>query len=310
MIKAISFGITWIFVRLFSLLPFFVLNGIGWVVYQMLDKIVHYRKAIILKNLQNAFPEKSEKELLTVKSRFYRYFSRLLVENVKMFNLPLRKLEKRMKCKNPGELEKLFSKGKSIAVIAAHYGNWEWLLGLRKDVPHHTLGIYKVLNNKYFNNFFTRHRSAYGTEMISMREVPRVLLKYEKENKKTLTLFISDQSPVWEEIQYWTKFLNQDTPVYLGPEKLARKMRMAVVYFRVIVEKNNSYSVEVITITEDASEIKDYEITEEHLKLLEEDIKKAPEFWLWSHRRWKLAEKRKKQEQNGIYRFEGKHRKK
>lgn len=309
MIKAVSFGITWISVRLFSLLPFFILNGIGWVIYFLLDKIVHYRQGIILKNLRNAFPDKSEEELFKIKTGFYRYFSRLIIENIKMFNLPLEKLEKRINCINPAELKRLFNNGKSIAVIAAHYGNWEWLLGLRKDVPHHTLGIYKELNNRYFNDFFTHHRSAYGTEMISMREVPRVLLKYQKENKKTLTLFISDQSPVWEEIQYWTTFLNQDTPVYLGPEKLARKMRMAVVYFRVKVEKNNCYSVEVITITEDASELKDYEITEKHLQLLEEDIKNDPQFWLWSHRRWKLTEKRKKQELNGIYRFQGKFKK-
>jgi KDO2-lipid IV(A) lauroyltransferase len=310
MIRLISFGITFIFVRLFSLLPFFILNGTSWVIFQLLDKIIHYRKSIIVKNLKNAFPEKTDDQISLIKTEFYRYFARLIMENIKMFNLSLRKLERHIYLKNPEELERLFKLNKSVAAIAAHYGNWEWLLGLKKDVPHHTLGIYKLLNNKYFNSFFTNHRAHYGTEMINMREVPRILLKYARENTKTLTLYISDQSPVWEEIQYWTTFLNQDTPVYLGPEKLARKMKMAVIYFRVTVEKSNRYSVEAITITEDASKMQDYEITNQHLRLLQEDIRRNPQYWLWSHRRWKLTEKRVLEEKQEIYRFEGAFRKK
>jgi KDO2-lipid IV(A) lauroyltransferase len=231
------------------------------------------------------------------------------MENIKMFNLPLAKLEKYIQLENPEILKNYYDQGVSVAVIAAHYGNWEWLLGLRKDVPHHSIGIFKSLNNKYFNRFFTRHRSEYGTEIVNMREVPRVLTRYFRNKQLTLTVYIADQSPVWEEIQYWTMFLNQLTPVYLGPAKLAGKFNMAIVYFRVKVKERNRYSVEAIPVCDNAAEMKETEITEKHLKLLEEDIRNNPEFWLWSHRRWKLTEKRMKQEKSGVFRFEGHWRK-
>jgi len=310
MIKAISFGITYLIIRLFSFFPFFILNGLSWIIFQMLDKIIHYRQQVILRNLRNAFPEKSQEEIRIIKTEFYRYFSRLIMENIKMYSLSPKRLEKYIHLKNPEVIRKFYDEGVSVAAIAAHYGNWEWLLGLKKDVPFHTLGIYKPLNNSLFNTFITGHRSRYNTEMINMRDVPRVLRNYVNKGIRTLTLFIADQSPVWEEIQYWTKFLNQNTAVYLGPEKLAQKLKLTVIYFRVNVLKNHRYEVEAIPLTEDASKLKRFELTEAYLRLLEEDIINMPCYWLWSHRRWKLTEKRDLQEKQGIYRFEGHFRKK
>ncbi|MGC9344347.1 MAG: lysophospholipid acyltransferase family protein, partial [Bacteroidales bacterium] len=162
MIKAISFGLVYGFVKLFSLLPFWFLNGVGRVIFILLDNVIHYREKIIIRNLENAFPGKSAQEIKKIKSRFYRYFSRLLVENIKMFNFPLTKLEKYIYLENPELIKDYYERGISVSAIAAHYGNWEWLLGLKRDIPHHSIGIFKSLNNQYFNNFFTRHRSAYG----------------------------------------------------------------------------------------------------------------------------------------------------
>jgi KDO2-lipid IV(A) lauroyltransferase len=310
MIKALASGLSLILLRLFSLLPFFLLDAIGYIMTFLLNNIFPYRKEIILKNLRHAFPEKSEKELLEIKKKYYSYFSRLFVENIKMFNLSLNQLDKRISLENPELIKEYFDNGSDIALMAAHYGNWEWLLGLRKDIPHHSIGIYKSLNNRYYNRFFVRQRAKFGTEMVNMREVPRILLKHRGNKLSTLTVFISDQSPVWEEIQYWTEFLNQNTPVYLGPEKLATKFKMAVVYFRVRVKTKHSYSVQAIPICDDASEIDQYRITEQYLQLLEEDIRNEPEYWLWSHRRWKLTEKREREEKLGIRRFEGKWKRK
>lgn len=310
MIKALFSGLAFFVLRLFSFLPFFVLRIIEKFVFFLLNRIVHYRGNVIMINLKNAFPDKNDEELKLIKTRFYRYFSRLMIENIKMFNLSNKDLQKYIELENPGLLNEYFKKGKDVAVMAAHYGNWEWLLGLRKDIPHHPVAIYKPLNNKFFDHLIKHQRSRYGTELVNMREIPRVLLRHAANKLKVLTVFISDQSPVWEEIQYWARFMNQDTPVYLGPEKLAGKMKMAVVYFRVKIREDNRYSVEVIPITDDASESDKFLITEHYFELLEQDIRNAPEYWLWSHRRWKLTEKRQRLEKQGIYRFDGNFRKK
>lgn len=310
MIKALFSGLAFFILRLFSFLPFFILRIIEKFIFFLLNKVVHYRGNVIMVNLKNAFPGRTEEELKQIKTRFYRYFSRLVIENVKMFNFSDKDLEKYIYLENPEFLNDYFQKGKDVAVMAAHYGNWEWLLGLRKYIPHHPVAIYKPLNNKFFDHLIKHQRSSYGTELVNMREIPRVLLKHAANKLKVLTVFISDQSPVWEEIQYWTHFMNQDTPVYLGPEKLAKKMNMAVVYFRVKIQERNRYSVEAIPISDDASKTEKFQVTERYFELLEEDIRKAPEYWLWSHRRWKLTEKRKRLEKQGIYRFDGQMRKK
>ena len=308
--RLLLYGSLYKSLKLFAHLPFWFLNGLGYGIYLLLEYLIHYREKIILKNLRNAFPEKPEKEIRHIKRKFYRFFAKLIVENIKMFQLPLDKLQEYIRFKNPELLEGYYKAGKSVAVMAAHYGNWEWLLGLRNEIPHHPIAIYKTLNNKYFDTFFVKHRSDYQAEMVDMRKVPRILQKYVIMNIPTLPVFISDQSPVWEEIQYWTTFLGQHTPVYLGTEKLAAKLNMAVVYFRMIVEPKNRYMVEIIPISEDASLAEKYEITDRYFSLLEEDIRRAPEYWLWSHRRWKLTEKRASEEKTGNFRFEGNFRKK
>jgi KDO2-lipid IV(A) lauroyltransferase len=214
-------------------------------------------------------------------------------------------LTSRIFFKNPEVLSKYFKEGKSVVAIAAHYGNWEWTAGLGKSAKHHTIAIYKPLSNPLFNQFMKDHRAKFGTELVSMRDSIRVLLEYKKTGIPTLSLFIADQSPVWEEIQYWTKFMNQETPVYLGPEKIATRFNMAVVFLKVNPLSKGIYEVEIIPVTEDASREENFFVTEKHVELLENTIRERPEFWLWSHRRWKLTRKREREEAAGIHRFKG-----
>lgn len=310
MTDAFVFGISYLFLKLLSFLPMPLLNGLSWFIFQVLYRILHYRKKIILKNIRNSFPEKNEKEVNLVCRNYYRYFARMITEGISLLQLSPRKIRKYVKLKNPDLVKELYRKGISVAAVSAHYGNWEWLQAIRPEIPHLALAIYKPLNNKYFNAFFCKLRSKFGTGVVNMREAPRALLDYRMKKEKTFTLFISDQSPVWEEVQYWTPFLNQNTAVYLGMEKMARKLKMAVVYLRMGVEKKNRYTVEYVCLTEDASQQSEYELTEMYLRMLEEDIRNAPQYWLWSHRRWKLTERRSREEADGIYRFDGRFKKK
>lgn len=304
MIRSVYFFLIISFLKILSLLPLMVLRRLSFPLSFFLHYIIRYRSDVVKKNLDLSFPQRSGKEKKAITKKFYRYFSRLIMENIKLTSLRPEKLSDYIRLKNPELIARLHREGKSIAAIGAHYGNWEWLLGLKKDVSHETLGIYKSQNNKKFDEFLVRQRSRFGTRLISMREVPRVLLEYSRTSTPTLTLFISDQSPVWEEIQYWTNFLNQPTAVYLGPEKLASRFRMAVLYFRVRVFRKH-YEVEAVPITEDASSEKPFSITDRYFTLLGEDILGKPEYWLWTHRRWKLTERRRREEDKGHFRFEG-----
>ncbi len=225
----ISIALWW----LIALLPLKILYFFSDILFLFTYYFPGYRKKTVMKNLRNAFPEKSEDEIRTISKKFYRHFSDILIEILKMIHLSPKELADRIKVKNPEVLNDLYSQNKSVIAVVGHYNNWEWILGTKPYVPHYSMAIYKPLNNKYFNRFLIRNRSRYGVELISMRETLRKILYYKQINKVTLCAFITDQSPVWEETQYWANFLNQLTPVYLGIEKMAIKTGQAVVFLHV-----------------------------------------------------------------------------
>ena len=301
----IQFRLAYFFLKSFSLLPLKILYIFSSGIHFFLEKVLRYRKNIVIENLHHAFPDYSDKEIKAIASKFYRHLSDVIVEGVKLFQLSPEKLSNRIYFKNPEIFQDYFEKKKSIIAIASHYGNWEWTAGLSKGLRHKTLAVYKPLSNKYFDNFLREQRSRFGTRLVSMREVVRVLIQYRNEKIPSVSLFIADQSPVWEEIQYWTNFMNQNTAVYLGPEKIARQFGMAVVFLDVKKVERGRYEVEIIPVTDDASKEKPYFVTETHVRILEERIIAHPEYWLWSHRRWKLTRKREREENDGIFRFHG-----
>ena len=281
----IAFGFSW----LVALIPLSVLYFFSDLLFPLIYYVIRYRKKTTLENLRNSFPEKPEDEIRQIAKKFYHHLNDLLFESVKMIHLTPEKLAERIPMTNPEIIHDLYRRNKSVIAVIGHYNNWEWILGTKPYVPHHSMAIYKPLNNKHFDRFLIKIRSKYGTEIISMRSTLKTILDYKKKDVLTLSAFIADQSPVWEEVQYWTKFLNQDTPVYLGIEKIARKTDQAVVFLHVKKTGRGRYAVEIIKMFDEVSRTVEHEITEKHTRILEHIIREKPEYWLWSHRRWKLT---------------------
>lgn len=283
----ISYILLYPIVWVISLLPLRLLYLISKELYFLVYYIIRYRRKVVYKNLQNSFPEKSPKEIQKIAKSFYRYFCRLIIEIIKLITISKEELKSRIKYKNVEILNDLYKKGRHCIIITAHYGNWEWLTGLTDYTLYKTMCIYKPLSNKYLNKLFIKVRTKTGADVVPMKSTIKAILKYQREKTLTLSCFISDQSPVRHHIQYWTKFLNQNTPIFLGPEKIARQTNQSVVYFNIMPIKPGYYEVEVIKLFEDVSQVDENTITEAHVRLLEQVIKNKPEYWLWSHRRWK-----------------------
>jgi len=286
-----------------ALLPLWVLYILADVMYIVLYYLVRYRRGIVRDNIFRAFPEKTHQERKKIEKAFYRQFADMIFESLKMIRMSPEQLGKRIPILNPEILDKYRDSGRSILAVGAHYMNWEWTLGIVQYLNYKTIGVYKPLNNKRFDVFVNATRSRFGTELVSMREIIRVILKYKHQKTPTFNVFIADQSPVWEEVQYWTPFLNQITAVYLGPEKIARQFDMVVLYGKVNKTGRGRYTFEFIPIEENPTTTREFEITKKVFEVLEEQIKSAPEYWLWSHRRWKLTRKREKEEKKGVFRF-------
>ncbi len=269
-----------------SLLPFPLLYGLSDFLFVLFYYVFGYRKKVILGNIQRSFPDKTAKEQGEISKKFYRHFCDLIVESLKTFTISRRQVAKRVVCKNPEVINKYYDQGRSVIIAGGHYNNWEiFAVGVNDLIKHQMIGIYKPLSNLYFDKKMRATRSKYGLYMISTKIVKQVF--DEEANNLTATLFAIDQSPSNPNNCYWMKFLNQDTGILFGVEKYAKEYNQPVIYGRINKEKRGYYSFEFYDVTDAPRETAYGEITETVNKMLENDINTLPQYWLWSHRRWK-----------------------
>jgi KDO2-lipid IV(A) lauroyltransferase len=278
----IFFAVNWVI----TLLPLRILYIFAWPFYLVLA-FPGYRREVIIRNLRNAFPEKSEKELKRIRRRYWFHFAHLVIESLKLQHMSSGELKKRYRIKNPEILNTLYDEGKSALAVLGHYGNWEWIVIAQQFTRSKFIAVYKPLKNKLFDRYLLKLRSKFGASIIPMSQTLRELVLNNKKGIPSITVLLSDQTPPKREIHYWTRFLNQDTPVYLGIEKLSRKMNMTVLWFNIEMERRGYYTVNIEVLTDAAQTLDEHVITEMHVRKLEEQIVRRPELWLWSHRRWK-----------------------
>jgi len=275
------------FLYLVSLLPFWFLYLISDLLFVILYHLTGYRRKVVKENLANSFPEKSEEERNQIERKYYKYMADLMVETVKSVSMSAKSVHRRMVCTNPELMEHYFSQGKSIMAAAGHYANWEMAcLSFGFLTDHKRVIVYKPQSNEVFTDFFNKTLSRFGATMIPMRQTLRKMIEYK--NELTFTVLASDQTPTREDAKYFTNFLNQQTAVFLGIEKLTKVVDCVVIFYRIDLVKRGHYTYTFVPLVEDPKSTKPYEITEIHVKYLETLIREKPEYWLWSHRRWKI----------------------
>jgi Kdo2-lipid IVA lauroyltransferase/acyltransferase len=268
-------------------LPLPVLFVFSELLYLLACYFPGYRKNMVMMNLHNAFPDKSDREIKKIARGFYRHMCDSIIESFAILTMSRKELEKRVIWKNPGLLDQYYEQGRSVISVFGHYGNWELLCSLPLHTRHRVLALYKPLTNIYFDRFMKKLRQKFGVQAVAATRSYSEILRYHREQVPTISLFLGDQRPARENIRYWTKFLNQDTPVMFGSEHIARKLDHVVVFLAMSKVKRGFYEIEIIPVTEIPGSTGMYEITEMHTRLLEEQIQKRPEYWLWSHNRWK-----------------------
>ena len=249
--------------------------------------VAGYRKQVVYTNLRNAFPEKTEAEILKIRKEFYSYLCDLFLETFKTLTISPSEAKRRCVITPEGAaiFDKYYREKKSVIIVMGHFGNWEWSgnafsLNFRQQL----YVIYHPLTNKNFDKLMYNMRTRFGTKLIAMRDTYKDMVRFKDE--VNATAFIADQTPAPEHA-YWTRFLNQDTPVFRGTEKIARKVNYPVVYSSVKRVKRGFYEIHAEVLFEEPRLTTDGEISEAHTRKLEKEIIEQPEIWLWSHRRWK-----------------------
>jgi KDO2-lipid IV(A) lauroyltransferase len=274
---------------MFSLLPMRVHYVISDILFWLLYGAIGYRKSIVRKNLKDSFPEKSEEDLRKIERGFYHFFCDYLVESVKLMTISREEIQRRMTFKGTEMVNEAVESGQSCALYLGHLCNWEWVSSLPLWFSKKAAcgQIYHPLENKDFDRLFLRSRERMGAVCIPMADTLRKILEYRQAGRPVVIGYISDQVPFWTNIHHWVDFLHHDTPVLTGTERIVRKFNHAVFFVDVRRVRRGYYEGEFKLMTSEPQKMAEFEITDIYFRMLEESIRRAPEFWLWSHNRWK-----------------------
>lgn len=282
--QALFFYLVYPLIFVISRLPYSAIYFLSDIL-QYLLKLSGYRKKVILKNLRNSFPEKSEAEINRICKEYYRYLCDLILETLKTLNMSETETNKRCLFHGTDWLNKMHEEGQSLIIVMGHYGNWEWAgPSFTLNTNYQLVVIYRPLSNRYFEKMMVGMRTRFGTKITPVNLTLRDMVANRKQ--VTATAFIADQTATRQNA-YWMNFLNQDTAVFTGPEKLALKFNYPVVFINIKRPRRGYYEVYPELLFEANQPIKENEICEVFMKRLEREIVSDPVPWLWSHRRWK-----------------------
>ena len=271
-----------------SYLPIKVLYFLFYPFYFFIHYIFRYRKKITIENLTLSFPEKSEKEIKILYKQYHKHLTDIGAEMIKMLSVSKKNISKRYVCENPEVVNHYFHQGKSVILMSGHYNNWEWMvLRLEAMFSHHGIGVGKANSNKVFEKWINKKRTRFGTEVVFADTVRNTFENYIKQNKPCVYMMMSDQSPNDLKKSYVTTFLHQESCMIYGAEYFAKKYDFPVFYYEVLKVKRGYYKVKLELITEKPTETATGEIIEKYVQLLEKTIQTKPQYWLWSHKRWK-----------------------
>jgi KDO2-lipid IV(A) lauroyltransferase len=244
----------------------------------------------VRRNLENSFPDKTIKEIIGIEKRFYHHFCDYFFETIKLLHISDEEMKRRFVFKDMAIVEEKMKEGNSCIMMLGHYGNWEWITSITlwsNDPDAHFAQIYRPLRNKAFDRFFIDLRKRFHSTGFTKNDTLREIVKFRRDEKKLVVGFISDQKPSWNNIHYWTRFLNQDTAILTGAERIAKQTGFIVGYLDVRRLRRGYYEVEVKLISDDPGSTAEFEITERYARMMEDTILRDPTCWLWTHNRWK-----------------------
>lgn len=275
---------------LLNKLPLRALYLLSDMLYPLVYFVVRYRRKVVRKNLRNSFPEKSDKELKAIEKEFYHNFCDYFVETIKYYGMSAEEVGKHVEFTGLDEVLRMLAQNRSCVCYMLHNFNWEYLTTLPLYIKGDNVvvgAIYHKLRNPRFDKLFKDMRGQYGADNVTMKNTLRRVIEITKNKQLFVYGFIADQIPKREAMNHWLTFLNQDTPVFTGAEKIARRVKGSAFYVDIVKVKRGKYKVHFELMCEDASSMPEHEITNEYFRRGEEAIRKNPALWLWTHNRWK-----------------------
>ena len=272
---------------LISILPFRLFYWFSDLVYILIYRIIGYRKKTVRKNIALTLPYLDEKERRIIEKKFYQHLSDMFLEMIKPLTISHKEIEKRFKITNIDLLKEFEKKGKNTILLSSHYACWEWLVTVNKHTKFSFVAVYKKIANIHFDRMIKNIRTRFNAELVETSKTIPLIRANENLEQLFMYAFISDQSPKIDRATHWYPFMGIEVPVHTGAEMLARRYNLNVLFADVKKVKRGYYEVTFHNITEDAKSLPKFEITERYMQLVEKQIYNAPEYYLWTHKRWK-----------------------
>lgn len=285
----LQYAILYSWVKVHALLPMRALYVLSDILYVLIYKIAGYRVKVVRRNITASFPDKSKEESRRLERRFYHHFADYIVETIKLAHISQEEIQRRAFMSNPELVDQLMEKGHScVMFVMGHYGNWEWFTGCNSQFKDASVyQIYRPLNNKAFDRLFIKMRTQFGAFGIKKNDTIRDIIKLKQDKTRSVVVFLADQTPSKANLHYWTEFLHQDTAILTGPERIARKLNIPVIFADCQMIRRGYYTVGLTLLSENPKETAENQITEQYARIMEKAILRDPAYWLWTHKRWK-----------------------
>ncbi|MES2578773.1 MULTISPECIES: lysophospholipid acyltransferase family protein [unclassified Flavobacterium] len=281
------FILTFPFLWVISILPFRIFYWFSDFIYVIVYYIIGYRKKTVKENLALALPHLSDKERLVIEKKSYHHLCDMFLEMIKTMTISADEMNKRFVITNIELVKEFENKNKSTVLLASHYASWEWLLSFNAKTNFKGIGVYKKIANKYFDKLIRDIRSKYNAELVETKKAIPLMAENQKNGILSMYGLASDQSPKLNRAFHWDKFMGVEVPVHTGAEMLAKKYDLTVLFVKVKKVKRGFYEATFVPITDNPRSIPDFEITNTFLREVEKQILEAPEYYFWTHKRWK-----------------------
>ncbi|EDP70127.1 putative lipd A biosynthesis related exported protein [Flavobacteriales bacterium ALC-1] len=272
---------------LVSILPFRLLYIISDILCFWLYRVFGYRKSTVKENLRLVFPNKSEKEISTITKKFYSHFCDIILEAIKSLTIKESEIKKRFVYTNIEKIKDLEAQNRSVLLMCSHYANWEWTVVIQCHIKHKGYAIYKRLRNKHFDKLVKGIRAKYNAYLVTTKKTISTLINLKNEGDLFAAGFAADQSPKKDKAHYWREFMGIKAPIITGPEMIAKRLDVPVLFFKIEKIKRGYYEATFHEPIMNPRDYKNYEITDMYLDYIEKQIYETPEYYLWTHKRWK-----------------------
>ncbi len=277
-----------LWLRALARLPLGALYVFGALLSLLLRYVLRYRVRIARNNLRGSFPEFDARRIDAVLNSYYWRLGEIVAECIKLASLSAEELRRRVHFTNIELVQDELAAGRSVILLAAHLGNWEWQL--QGIVAHSSTPVdaaYKPLHGAAADRLLLQLRSRLGARMIPAKKLVRAVAR--ARNQVHMVALMADQIPSSSAGRHWVQFLGRATAFYPGPGEIARMTGYATVFAGMRRVHRGHYEISFERVLGAGEQLEPEAFTARYAQLLEAQIRLDPANWVWTHRRWKLA---------------------